>query len=403
MANELLNILKVPSIPVKAFSRANDAVISVFTNSEILLHRKIILGLAQYAHLRTNWIFEFYTSADAAVKSRQRHAQGIITLIDTPKMAAKLAALGKPSVIIGDCCLGASGAIPRIEPDNNLIAKTAADHLLHRCCKSFAFFGAIPKIAWRAERRAAFLQHLLQDGHPRQTREFMPPMHETAPHQLYLHIGRWLKTMPPPIGVMAANDGSARLLLEACRLNGMKSPDDLLVVGVDDDEAICEFTAPPLTSVIQDTDRMGYEAARTLKRLMHGQTVKSVVRIPPRGIAIRRSTDLLAIAHPALRQILGIIEKRLDRVQPEDIAGQMAISRATLDKQAKKLINLTTHELIVTCRLRKVQELLARTNVPIKEIANRTGYSSSQYLGGIFRQYAGITPAEYRRRNSTTR
>src|SRR5204862_4075179 len=144
-------------------------------------------------------------------------------------------------------------------------------------------------------------------------------------------LARWLKTLPRPAGVMASNDQRARHVLEAARLAGLRIPDDLAVIGVDNDETLCELSTPSISSIALDTDTIGYQGAAMLDRLMQGRRVpRRPVRVPPLGVIARRSTDMLAMADPAVVAAVRFIDANIGRpIRISDVLRVTQLSRKT--------------------------------------------------------------------------
>ena len=195
-------------------------------------------------------------------------------------------------------------------------------------------------------------------------------------------IARWIRSPPRPAGVLAAWDGCAVQILQVCRRIGVAVPDDLAVVGVDDDELLCDLADPPLTSIATGVHEIGYRAAELLDRMMAGEEVPPGAQpVRPLGVVTRQSTDMLAIDDRHVSQALRFIRERAcHAIRVEDVLTVVPLTRRVLESRFKRLLGHTPHEEIVRTQLRRVEELLIATDLPLKSIAARTGFQHVPYL-----------------------
>ncbi|MCP4590689.1 MAG: substrate-binding domain-containing protein, partial [bacterium] len=212
-------------------------------------------------------------------------------------------------------------------------------------------------------------------------------------------IAKWLGSLAKPVGVMACNDDRGLQVLDACHRAGLMVPDEVAVVGVDNDDYLCKLSVPQLTSVDLAPDRMGYEAAKLLDRMMAGGEMSSPqISLPPRGVVTRQSTDVLATEDQVvIRAVRFIRERACDRIQVADVLEHVRVSRSRLEPSLKELLGRTIHQEILRVQIEQVKELLLVTDLPIKQIANRCGFTESQYLSRAFRRATGYTPGRYRK------
>ena len=198
---------------------------------------------------------------------------------------------------------------------------------------------------------------------------------------------------------MAGNDPRGIQLLDACRRAGVAVPEEVAVVGVDNDELVCELAYPPLSSVIPDAVRIGYEAAALLDRLMKGEPAPAAMQtIPPQGLAIRQSSDVTAIADPRLADAMRFIrEHACDGIGVDDVLDHLAVSRSVLQRLFRKHFDRTILDTITGVRIARVKQLLTETDLPLAAIAQRAGFSYMEYLSNTFRRQTGWTPSAFRR------
>jgi LacI family transcriptional regulator len=216
--------------------------------------------------------------------------------------------------------------------------------------------------------------------------------------EMQTELQAWLRGLPRPVGLMACNDVRARHVLEACRSLGLRVPHDVAVIGVDNDEMVCELTDPPLSSVDQSARRIGYEAAALLDRLMQRKppTANRVV-VPPIGVVARASTDTLATNDAEVVRTLQALKAAPGR-RPRiaDLATAAGISRSSLEQRFRAAVGRTIHEEHVRLRVAATRKLIVETTLPLKAVAVRTGFPSLQYMTTFVRRHTGLTPARLR-------
>ena len=187
-------------------------------------------------------------------------------------------------------------------------------------------------------------------------------------------------------------------MLDACRLVGINVPEEIAVLGVNDDDLICELANPPLSSVIHNARRIGYEAAALLDRMLSGAKKIPDILVPPLGVRTRQSTDLLAIEDPEIATAVRFIrENACDGIRVDDVLEHVALSRRAFELRFRKAIGRPPHEEIRRVQLERVKSLLVGTDYKLERIAELTGFSTAQYLAGLFRKVMHTTPGNWRR------
>ena len=197
---------------------------------------------------------------------------------------------------------------------------------------------------------------------------------------------------------MACNDDLGLQVLDACRRAGIRVPDEIAVAGVGNDECLCDLALPALTSVDLNPRKVGYEAAVLLDRMMAGKPVpERETVVAPAGIAARMSSDVVATEDSRVAQaVLFIREHACDGIQVADVLRHVCVSRASLEPRFKRILGRTVHQEIQRVRLSRVQELLAATDMPIKQIARQAGFRYPEYMMRVFRRVTGQTLKQYR-------
>ena len=325
------------------------------------------------------------------------NGHGIIARIENSTIAEALRQVSVPIVDVSAARLIPS--LPWFETDDGAIAHLAADHLLERGFKYFGYAGdaRFNWSNWRSEHfqnciRAAKRESFVY----RPTRGFSPDDEEQVDD-----LANWIRELPKPVGVMACYDLRGVQVLDACRRIGVAAPDEVAVIGVDNDDLLCELSHPPLSSVMPNTHRTGYEAAKLLDEMMSGKKVRGETHlIPPLGIATRQSTDVLAIEdRNVARAVHFIREHACDGIKVKDVLKAVPHSRTLLEGRFKKLLGRTPHEEILRVRLSRVKQLLTETDLPLEQIAERSGFPHVEYLSVAFRREVGMPPSQFRAQN----
>lgn len=365
--------------------------------------RGLLLGIVSYIQTHQPWSIYLPEqgrgdpSADWLLRWR---GDGLIARIENARIADIVARTGLPVV---DVSAGRYlPHVPCVETDNQVIAQAAVEHFVERGFRNVAFCGE-PVFAWSNERQHYFQDIAAQKG----LRCFLfTPSLGRGRKKVFLaqqqqELAEWVRSLPKPAGVFACYDIKAQQLLEVCRTLGLAVPEELAVLGADNDELLCNLATPPLSSVILNTQRTGYEAAALLDRLLTGQKVPpEVVRIAPLGIQTRQSTDTLAIDNREVAEAMRFIrEQACAGINVEDVLSAVPLSRRVLESRFRKYLGRTPHEEIVRLKVERVKLLLAETDLNMAEIARRSGFHHVEYLSTAFKKTVGISPREYRRQS----
>lgn len=375
--------------------------VALIVETSLASGRNILRGIARYVREHGPWaIYHQPRGLEEDVPQWIAHwdGNGIIARVQTPRIAEAVLATGLPAVdVLG---MVPQAGLPLVHPDDRAVAEMAAKHLLERGFRRFGYCG-IGGAAWAETRRQAFAATVRRAGFD--CAECLLPAEsargidwESQQEQL----AHWVAGLPRPLGVMVCNDPRGELLLEACRRVGVAVPEEAAVVGVDNDEPLCEICDPPLSSVEPDHFGVGYRGAQLLDQLMSGKAAPDdPIFVPPLGVVTRLSSDVLAVDDPMLVRSLSFIRRHgCDGISVDDVLAQVPLSRSTLQRRFRRHLGRTIHDEICRVRLRRVCELLDSTDLPIDEVAHRAGFVHRQYLGEVFKAQLGMTPAEYRRR-----
>lgn len=319
---------------------------------------------------------------------------GIIARIENPAIAEALRQLTIPIVDMSAARLIPS--LPWFETDDSAIAHLAAEHLLERGFRNFAYAGDL-RFNWSKWREEHFVNCIRAAGYTCATYPGKRKGPRGAGAELD-ELAKWVRDLPKPVGVMACYDFRGQQVLDACRRIGLASPDEVAVIGVDNDELLCELANPPLSSVVPNTYRTGYEAAALLDQMMKGRKFKSEAHlIAPVGVFTRQSTDVLAIHDRNIARAVHYIRNHAcNGINVQDVIKAVPQSRRLLEKRFVKFIGRTPHQEIIRVQVERVKQLLTETDLPLEEIAERAGFAHVEYLSVAFKRESGMPPSRFR-------
>jgi len=328
---------------------------------------------------------------------------GIIARIETEAIASMVRRTHIPMVDVSAARLVKN--IPWVETDDRLIARMAAQHLVDRGFEKFAFLGK-PEFNWSRWRQDEF--KALAENSNFECFEFSSsPVHGKGFSwtKERKRLKAWVESLPKPIGVMACYDFAGQQLLDICRELEIAVPEQVAVIGVDNDVRLCRLCTPPLSSVIPDTHRTGYEAAQLLDHMMRGERLsEEAILVPPSGIAERQSSDVYAIDDEDIVTALRFIrENACTGITVADVLKAVPLSRRMLEHRFQKLVRRTPHAEIVRIRIDRACRLLRETNLTLSEITARTGFSNPDYFSAAFKRHMHLSPRAYRKENKLSR
>lgn len=370
--------------------------------------RGMLRGIAKFAQTHGHWsLLHQEMTIDVLLPQWMKEASvdGVIARLDG-RTIDEVQRLAAPCVDVR--CTTAFPGIPQVETDDRAVAELAFEHLWMRGFRRFAFCGF--EAAHYSEARLAHFRGLVSSaGASLDVYETHsgPSDRLSSIEQSGLGdmeaMASWLRRLSPPTGLFVCNDIRGQQVLNACRGLGLAVPDDLAVIGVDDDDAICPLCDPPLSSVRPDAERVGYRAAEILDGLMQGlETTIEREWIRPVGVAQRRSTQVMATEDREVARVCRYIrEHACDGIDVHALAAATRLSRRQLERRFRSELGRTPHEEITAVQIARVKQLLTETELTLEQIAPLAGYVHKERLSAVFKRECGETPGAFRRRMTT--
>jgi LacI family transcriptional regulator len=375
--------------------------VALIVESAVAPRRMMLTGVARYIQEHEPWsIYLKPFGVEKSLPNWLRHwdGDGIIAAVKEPT-SEFIAHVNLPVVdVVG--VLRQEG-VPLVHTNDHAVGRLGAEHLLERGFKNFGFFQYSGEF-WSEHRREGFEALIGERGWRCEVYSMPLPGPGTGGPDSWelqqLQLSQWLQALSKPAGIMATNDLMGQQLLEACLRLRIKVPEEVAVVGADNDEPICRITSPPLSSVIINDHQRGYEAAALLDRMMSGEPPpKQPIYVEPSGVCTRASTDVMAISDPALVQALRFLREHCcDRLNVDDIVREVPLSRSVLERRFRKVVGRSINSEIVRLRINRAIELITETSLELKVIAQKAGFGTQSYMNAVFQEKLGKTPGSYR-------
>lgn len=362
--------------------------------------RDILKGIARYTRQAGAWsIYYEPRGLEESVPSwlNKWKGDGIIARFQNKQIASAVLATGLP--VVDTLNVIAVEGVPVVHVDNIAIAGMAANHLLDRDLRNFGFCN-IAGVNWSEERCSAFCAVLKKEGYHCSVYNIDSKLSRTwSWEKRQEHMASWVRGLPKPAGVMVCSDHRAPFLLDACRRGDVNVPDEVAIVGVDNDDALCEICDPPLSSVKVDYEQVGYRAAALLSSLMSGDKCNgNRVYIQPSGVVVRMSSDISSIDEaPVAAAVRYIREHAKDGINVNDVVGHVSMSRSVLQRKFREILHRSIHDEIVNVRLDHAKFLMLESDLPLSVIAEKAGFNHQRYMGAVFKKATGYSPAAYRK------
>ena len=376
--------------------------IALLFDMRTAIQRDVLRGISRFAVGLPHW---HWCGALPLASIRRKLAawkpDGIIGSIENPDLVKLIKGMGVPAVDMSNCLEHPHCA--RVRVDDAKIGRAAAEYLMEQGFKSFGYVDSANR--WFSEIRgrafittlqeAKFACHRIQISYAEKATRLSPfwVMDNTA-------LKAWLHGLPKPVAVFVNCDAFAMGVLLYCLEAGIAVPDSVAVLGVDNDEVLCALARPPLSSIAQPAEKIGFAAAELLEKMIHGEEpMDSQVLFAPGIVVTRASTDVLIIqdedVRDAVRYIRANIRKHIDVAM---VVREVAVSRRRLEQKFRQALGSSPQQEIRRARVELAKQLLSETDLPMPVVASRAGFANAARLSILFRRYVGATPRDYRRR-----
>lgn len=371
-----------------------------------LIHRQILNGILRYAHQHGPWEFHMITDLfgeQGLRRTREWGCTGAIALVSTKARAQAVLAAGAPVIFFNPPAallqdrqgIRWSCAVR----DQRGLGCAGADYFLNRQFNHFAFVGEVNNAPWSLEREKGFADRVAERGFKCERYPIVPKREREDFGLEQKRLRTWLHELPKPVALMAAWDRRGRQVLDTCLDAGISVPHEIAVLGIDDDEILCETTTPSLSSIALDGENNGYEIAKLLDRQMRGDRSSRpcILTLGMAGIVARRSTETACVTDPLIAKALNFIQANLSTaVTVGAVARHLNISRRLLEIKARQLFGRTIRDEIQHARLERVRNLLRNTEMTVSEIAIACGFCDPSHLCLRFRKAFHRTPNAFR-------
>jgi LacI family transcriptional regulator len=355
----------------------------------------VMRGILRFSQFQGTW--EFHTHPDGLPFLDKKsiatfNADGIITAYGSSEILEKLKQLGTPAVTISGNLN--ENPIPSVTTNSTIVGEIGAKHLLDLPISNFAFISD-RDAAYSRERQAGFTDIINSAGY--KTRCYT--LTDSTPSEKVLAgLRKFLISLPKPAGIMTDHDKTAVYIIASCRMSGISVPADVAVIGVNNNDIICDMSHPSLTSIELDAHRIGFEAARMLEQLMSGENPDVTdLKIPPVSVVERNSTNLLHPGDDAISISLRYIHTQAHRfLKVSDVVRASCVSRRTLEKKFRGNLGRTIYDEIQNAHLKRARHLLRNTDWSLRRIARESGYNETSRFHESFKRVYGKTPKTYR-------
>jgi LacI family transcriptional regulator len=361
--------------------------LAYLTKPDIAYYRRVLKGIAHFVKHQGGWDLRVLrvVSNEGFEQLERGHYDGVIlgTRADRTERALQLRI---PAVSVSNTDPGLP--FPQVVTDDVKAGRIVAMHLMNKGYRHFAFCGG-PHV-FSEQRCAGFTAAIIESL----GEQFAPVRIAPSPRG----SRKTLSGLPTPLGLMTATDAIGSDAIRVCRELGRRIPEDVAIVGVDDDEFYSELTDPPLSSVSQQVEQIGYRAAECLSLLLNGEKIPPVTLIPPGPLAIRLSSRGLVVTDELVAQAMQMMEENLAKgVSIKSVIDVLGVSRRLLEMRFRAALGQTPGHELSRLKIELAQNLLATTSLPLKQIAKLSGFGKQARLSQAFRHFTGQAPIDYRK------
>ncbi len=379
--------------------------VALLVESSRAYGRGILAGVAKFVRQHDPWSIFFQDlnlCDDTPGWLKTWRGDVFISRMENSDIVTVIKKLKVPAVYLRHVEAGTN--MPCILTDNVAVSHLCFEHLKERGFRHFAFCG-FNGADYSDERRDGFVALVKQAGFECHVYSDGLPAFQTDTAQ-YEGLGlkdggsvaNWIKKLPRPIGIMACNDMRGQQVLDACRATNLASPEEIAVIGADNDDVVCNLSDPPLSSVVPDTERIGYESAVLLAQMMAGKSAPAKeILVKPSGIITRHSTEVLAIEDQQIAAAARFIrEHACNGIDVSDVLRAVPMSRSTMDRRFIRFLGRSPKDEILRVRLNRVKQLLMETDFSLSQIAEKVGLDHVEHLSRIFKIRTGMNPSAFR-------
>jgi LacI family transcriptional regulator len=360
----------------------------------------ITRGIRQYADQVGNWQCIAIDPDPDVIPTMKKHPpDGVLGTFLNAAFARSVRKLRKPAVELSDW--HEQPFCPRVLPDNHAVGRLAADYFVGRGLNLCGFVGPLD-VPWARDRFEGFSEKLAESN-------ITPLCCDPTKHAAFgwekmiwcaptPGLESWIRKVPKPIGILGANDQFGYSVLNAANAAELHVPDQVAVLGVDNDVLFCEMARPALSSIAISDVRIGYEAAALLDQLMAGETIsKSILRVGGSQVVVRQSSDVVAVPDTDVADAIRFIRENATKgISVADVLAKVPIPRRTLERRFRAAIQRSPQEEISRMRIEHAQMLIRTTDLPLKIIAERAGFASAADFSRAFGGSVGTSPRQYR-------
>ena len=374
--------------------------IALLTESSSEYGRRLVDGVAAYAQKAHDWRLVWISPDAKPIRGAFDGCSGVIARVANDAMARRLARTGLPVVDV--FCQREYAGFFGVNSDHETIGRLAAEHFLAKRHTAFAFVG-FRNVSFSMKRRRAFAEALERHGCKVATRE-MPLVRDqraffnmdARPISGEHLLQTWLGELPRPVAVFAANDLLAVTVSRLAKNAGVAVPEDMAILGVDDDRLLCACAETPISSIDPNAFGIGFSAARVLAAVLKMPPSRKrhpVHHVAPRGIVERASTERHAVSPVWFADVLGYIDSAIDKpLSTVDLVTRTERSHVTISKMFGERLGMSPVRYITSVKMKAAKKMLAEGNLLVKEIAARTGYASIARFSTVYRAFWGHSP-----------
>ena len=372
--------------------------------------RRLLIGVAKYAHdigeawtlCRLNTTDRDKYETESLVDYAKRFQADVI--IGQFLKTDDLSAFKKAGIIpIAQEFSSRNTTIINITGEHHKAGRIGAEYFINKGFHNFAYLG-MEDVVWSDERLEGFRQAVLESDKSYSFSEFKLPQPYIWQNLDMTELSTWIKSLPKPVAIMACDDNQAFLVVEVSRnlaltenQTRLRIPDDVAVLGVDNDESICSLSYPNLSSINQEVEKGGYELARYIDTcLKNPEAPQKNIVVPIGNVISRQSSDIFVNDDPSIAKVLRYIHENIaTKISVNDIVSEVPLSRRLLESRFKKEMGTSIYDYIIRIRIEKIAELL-RDGKTVSEAAFELGLTDIKNVSRSFKRLMGCTPSEYR-------